>query len=72
MPTSVIEDTASKNLATAEIESKEKTNQSLPSSSIDTSSSATNQVEAEKLRLLLRKRQKKMGLLLQLRLLLSQ
>ena len=48
MPTSVIEDTASKNLATAEIESKEKTNQSLPSSSIDTSSSATNQVEAEK------------------------
>ena len=72
MPTSVIEDTASKNLATAEIKSKEKTNQSLPSSSIDTSSSATNQVEAEKLRLLLRKRQKKMGLLLQLRLLLSQ
>ena len=48
MPTSVIEDTASKNLATAEIESKEKTNQSLPSSSIDTSSSATNQVEADK------------------------
>ena len=48
MPTSVIEDTASKNLATAEIESKEKTNQSLASSSIDTSSSATNQVEAEK------------------------
>ena len=48
MPTSVIEDTASKNLATAEIESKEKTNQSLPSSSIDTSSSTTNQVKAEK------------------------
>ena len=47
-PASVIEDVASKNLATAEIESKEKTNQSLPSSSIDTSSSATNQVEAEK------------------------
>jgi len=48
MPTSVIEDVASKNLATAEIESKEKTNQSLPSSSIDTSSSTTNQVKAEK------------------------
>ena len=45
---SVIEDVASKNLATAEIESKEKTNQSLPSSSIDTSSSTTNQVKAEK------------------------
>ena len=48
MSTSVIEDTASKKLATAEIESKEKTNQSLPSSSIDTSSSTTNQVKAEK------------------------
>ncbi len=47
-PASVIEDVASKNLATAEIESKEKTNQSLPSSSIDTSSSTTNQVKAEK------------------------
>ena len=47
-PASVIEDVASKNLATAEIESKEKTNQSLPSSSIDTSSSTTNQVKSEK------------------------
>ena len=48
MPTSAIEDSTSKGFTTAEIESKEKTNQSLASSSIDTSSSTTNQVRTEK------------------------